>query len=93
MLCDRLSAQTEVTFHGQTIPQFEQCLAVTLDQFIENGALRWSSQCLDDINPKRNDRQVWGDDASIKSNAMSTCCPDQEIFLGKGCRESQKGTD
>jgi hypothetical protein len=53
VLWDRLSAEHQLMFHCQTTAQFEQSLAVALDQFVKNGPSRWSRKCLEEITHGR----------------------------------------
>src|SRR5262249_42631249 len=58
VLRDRLPRECKMMFHRQTTAQLEESLAISLDQFVKNRAARGSSDCLEDIAHRRDNRQV-----------------------------------
>lgn len=52
MLRDGLSSQFDAMFHDQSSAQFEQCLSVSIMEFVQNSTSRRGRECLENVRHK-----------------------------------------
>ena len=67
VLGDRLPGEIQVALHGQPLANFEEGLAVPVDQFIQDRSPRRRRQGMEDVN------HIWVDDRQVM-----TCLSSQE---------------